>query len=244
LNSKKIITGEDEDEESELEYLGEIREVRDKHPDLFARIKRLPKKARSTRLLAPGTGLVQSFPSLFTYFRHARLDKFYLAASNADPVELDFLAAVKLLKPADSDEKRQSIAADFYDLLAKNKAAFTDATSEDLDEAIAKHKGGANDTYILKRLKAKEIRRYQGFTEDDEQFIQQVIQLLTDGALPRPTTKKVAEALKTEIEPLKVLGILRRDISTLFLQATRAQLTHNTLSPREVILSSYLLEAK
>jgi hypothetical protein len=69
-------------------------------------------------------------------------------------------------------------------------------------------------------------------------------QLLTDGALPRPTTKKVAEALKSEIEPLKVLGILRRDISTLFLQATRAQTTHNTLSPREVILSSYLLEAK
>ena len=244
LNSKKIITGEDEDEESELEYLGEIREVRDKQPDLFARIKRLPKKARSTRLLVPGTGHVQSFPSLFTYFRHGRLDKFYLAASTADPVELDFLAAVKLLKPADQAEKRQSIAADFYDLLAKNKAAFTDATSEDLDEAIAKHKGGANDAHILKRLKAKEIRRYQGFTEDDEQFIQQVMQLLTDGALPRPTTKKVAEALKTEVEPLKVLGILRRDISTLFLQATRAQQTHNTLSPREVILSSYLLEAK
>ena len=244
LNSKKIITGEDEDEESELEYLGEIREVRDKQPDLFARIKRLPKKARSTRQLAADSGLATSFPSLFTYFRHGRLDKFFLTGSAADPVELDFLAAVKLLKPADTAEKLQKIAGDFYDLLAKNKAAFTEATSEDLDEAIAKHKGGANDAYILKRLKAKEIRRYQGFTEDDEQFIQQVIQLLTDGALPRPTTKKVAEALKTEIEPLKVLGIFRRDISTLFLQATRAQLTHNTLSPREVILSSYLLEAK
>jgi hypothetical protein len=244
LNSKKIVTGEDEDEESELEYLGEIREVRDKQPDLFARIKLLPKKARSTRQLAADSGLAPSFPALFTYFRHGRLDKFFLTGSAAGPAELDFLAAVKLLKPADTAEKLQKIAGDFYDLLAKNKAAFTEATSEDLDEAIAKHKGGANDAYILKRLKAKEIRRYQGFTEDDEQFIQQVIQLLTDGALPRPTTKKVAEALKTEIEPLKVLGVLRRDISTLFLQATRAQLTHNTLSPREVILSSYLLEAK
>lgn len=243
-NSKKIITGEDEDEESELEYLGEIREVRDNQPDLFTRIKRLPKKARSTHLLAADGGPAPSLPSLFTYFRHGRLDKFYLTGGVTDPLELDFLAAVKLLKPADQAEKRQAIAADFYELLAKNKAAFTDATSEDLDEAIAKHKGGANDAYILKRLKAKEIRCYQGFTEDDEQFIQQVIQLLTDGALPRPTTKKVAEALKAEIEPLKVLGILRRDISTLFLQATRAQLTHNTLSPREVILSSYLLEAK
>ena len=69
-------------------------------------------------------------------------------------------------------------------------------------------------------------------------------QLLTDGALPRPTTKKVAEAMKNEIEPLKVLGILRRDIPSLFFQATRAQQTAHAFSPREVILSSYLLEAK
>ena len=53
LTSKKTITGEDEEEESELEYLTEIRAIRDSHPDLFARIKRLPKKARSTRLV-PG----------------------------------------------------------------------------------------------------------------------------------------------------------------------------------------------
>jgi hypothetical protein len=51
LNSKKTITGEDGQEESELQYLTEIREIRDKDPDLFARIKRLPKKARSTRIL-------------------------------------------------------------------------------------------------------------------------------------------------------------------------------------------------
>ena len=54
LNSKKTITGEDEEEESELEYLTEIREVRDKQPELFARIKRLPKKARSTKLVPSG----------------------------------------------------------------------------------------------------------------------------------------------------------------------------------------------
>lgn len=113
----------------------------------------------------------------------------------------------------------------------------------DMDDAIPKHRGGANDAYILKRLKAKEIRRYHGFTEDDELYIQQVIQLLTDGALPRPTTKKVAEALKKEIEPLKVLGILRRDIPPLFFQTTRAQQTAHAFSPREVILSSYLLPA-
>ena len=245
LTSKKTITGEDEEEESELEYLTEIREVRDKNPELFARIKRLPKKARSTRQVPQvQDAMVEEFPSLLTYFRQGRLDKFYLAkrATN-DSVELDFLTAVKILKPADRSEKRQTIAQDFYTLLDRNKDAFVAATSPENDD-IPSHKGAANDAYILKRLKAKEIRRYHGFTEDDELYIQQVIQLLTDGALPRPTTKKVAEALRKEIEPLKVLGILQRDIPSDFFQATRAQRSFHALSPREVILSSYLVEAK
>ena len=94
----------------------------------------------------------------------------------------------------------------------------------------------------MKRLKAREIKRYHGFTDEDELYIRQIIQLLNDGALPRPTTKKVADALKKEIEPLKVLGILRRDIPTQFFQATRAQAAHHALSPREVILSSWLVQ--
>jgi len=244
MNSKKIITGEDEEEESELEYLTEIREVRDKNPELFTRIKRLPKKARSTKLVSNDPS-AKKFPSLLTYFRQGRLDKFFLALpNNTEPFELDFFAATKVLKPADPSEKRQTIPQHFYTLLDKNKKAFEVATSLDLDDAIPRHRGSANDAYILKRLKAKEIRRYHGFTEDDEVYVQQVIQLLTDGALPRPTTKKVAEALKKEANPLKVLAILRRDIAPQFFQPTRAQQSVHSLSPREVILSSYLLESK
>ncbi|HLG14913.1 MAG TPA: helicase-related protein [Blastocatellia bacterium] len=246
LTSRKTITGEDEEEESELEYLTEIRDVRDNQPELFARIKRLPKKARSTRLLSPQRAAsVQHFPSLLTYFRQGRLEKFFLASEPSDAaVELDFFNAARVLKPADPNEPRQNIPSEFYALLDKNKKAFEEATTADSGDAGFRHKGGANDAYILKRLKAKEIRRYHGFTEDDELYIEQVVQLLSDGALPKPTTKKVAEALKKEIEPLRVLGILRRDISPLLFQPTRAQQTGHALSPREVILSSYLLEAK
>jgi hypothetical protein len=103
--------------------------------------------------------------------------------------------------------------------------------------------GGQNDAYILNRLKAKDVSRYHGYTEDDELFIRQIRQLLTDGALPRPTTKKVAEALKKELDPLKVLGILRRDISKLFLQPAVAQESAYMFNPREVILSSYLVRS-
>ena len=49
LTSKKTITGEDEEQQSELEYLNEIKEIRESNPDLFERIKKLPKKARSAK---------------------------------------------------------------------------------------------------------------------------------------------------------------------------------------------------
>jgi len=56
-----------------------------------------------------------------------------------------------------------------------------------------------------------------------------------------PTAKKVAEALKKESDPLKVLGILRRDIPAAFFQPTHAQQMDNANMQREVILSSWMV---
>jgi len=49
LISKQAIEGEDETVESELKYLYVIKDIRDKDPDLFEKIKRLPKKARTAK---------------------------------------------------------------------------------------------------------------------------------------------------------------------------------------------------
>ena len=241
LNSKKTITGEDGNEESELEYLTEIRRIRDEAPDLFERIKRLPKKARSTRIWPSiPEGFVLSHPALFTYFRKGKLDKFYLSRDEAGALELDFLSAVKVLKPIDPQEQRSHIPDLFYDLLGKNKTAFVKATTTDSETAGTGSSSRSNDTYILKRLRAREIKHCKAFTDEDEAFIRQVMRLLEDGAIPKPTTKKVAEVLKAEIEPLKVLGLLKRDIPREFFHTTRADLSRHSSNPREVILSSFI----
>ena len=256
-NSRKTITGEDEDEETELKFLTEIRAVRDRQPELFERVKRLPKKARSTRMLpaslarpaAPerdeglGEGLVQSFPALLTYFRQGKLDKFFLGASDSQTaVELDFMSAARVLKPADSTEPCQAIPRQFYDLLDRNKAAFVTGTTADAEQAELTHRGSPHDAYVLKRLKDKAVCRCSQFTEDDEGFVDEVVRLLEDGALPKATAKKVAAALKKEIQPLKVLAILRRHIKHEFFQTSPAAHASQALAPREVILSSYLVQ--
>jgi superfamily II DNA/RNA helicase len=241
FNSKQTITGEDGNEQSELEFLTEIRRIRDEEPDVFERIKRLPKKARSTRIgNQVAEGAVSSLPTLLTYFRKGKLDKFFMSARGADTSEIDFLTAVKILQPADKNEARHSIPEEFYVLLEYNRAAFREATTEE-HESGAGSSGHSNDNYILKRLKAKEIKHAKVFTEDDEAFVRQVVQLLEDGALPKQTAKKVAEALKNGvIEPLKVLGVLRRDVPREFFNQVRSDQSRQSGSPREVILSSFV----
>ena len=243
-NSKKTITGEDEDEETELKFLTEIRTIHDKQPDLFERIKRLPKKARSTRALSAEPA-VQSFPALLTYFRQGKLDKFFLGASGGQPTaELDFMSAAKILKPADPEETRQSIPHGFYELLDKNKGAFVTATTADAEQAASTHRGSPNDAYILKRLKDKAVRRCPQFTEDDEEFVGKVIRLIEDGSLPKATAKKVAASLRKpeNLPPLKVLAVLRRDIKHEYFQASPVAHASQALAPREVILSSFLVQ--
>jgi len=261
-NSREAITGEDENEETELKFLAEIRAVRDEQPDIFERIKRLPKKARSTRMLSESSmrnalrerpdGVddtrTPSCPALVTYFRQDKLDKFFITPSSyQQAIELDFMSAAKLLKPIDLNETRQRIPHDeFYDLLNHNKAEFKNATTEDVNKLETKQRSRPNHAYLLKRLKGKEIRHCQQFTEDDDDFVAQAIRLVEDGTLPKVTENRVAAALKeTEnLEPLKVLQVLRHKIPPTYFEVGPMTHDNQTLGPRQVVLSSLLVKQR
>ena len=232
LTSKKTITGEDEEVESELKYLEIIRDIRDENVDLFSKIKHLPKKARSARkYILPGD-------SLLTYFRKGKLHKFFLTNDN-ESKELDFLESAKILE-TQVDAKREKIGREFYTFLEKNKEAFKDATIE--YEAETTTRGGRdNVTRILRILRSKQMKNYQGFTEDDDLYVQKVIKLLEDGALPKQTTKSVIQALNGTEDPIKILAKIKTNIPEEFFTEHISHSSANVFGPREVILSEYLL---
>ncbi|MBW2045568.1 MAG: helicase [Deltaproteobacteria bacterium] len=237
LLSKKTITGEDEAEESELKYLQVIKEVRQKNLDLFEKIKRLPKKARTARIYKGEND------SLLTYFRKGKLHKFYIVSAKKDPSELDFMSAAKLLE-VPPQTKRENIGKDFYELLDKNKKEFEFATIEELPDV--KLRGGRDSaTQVVRILKANEIRHFKGYTEDDELYIKQAIKELEEGGLPKQTSKtllrKLQNELKKGINPLKILAVLRMNIPSEFLIQTTVQSAAQIFGPREVILSEYLI---
>jgi len=233
LTSKKTITGEDEEEESELKYLKIIRGIRDNELDLFEKIKRLPKKARTAMLY-------QDKPNaLITYFRKGKLQKFY-RAGDASTKELDFLSAAKQLE-VEKDTPRETIGDDYHELLSANKEAFYQTTTEEI-EPTPKMKGGRDSaTFVLRILKSNQVRYFKGYTEDDELYVQRVARLIEEGALPRQTTKTLVQEIGKETNPLKILARLRMNIAPEFFKETISESSAQIAGPREVILSEYFV---
>ncbi len=234
LNDKKNLEGEDEGERSELEYLQKIRDIRDNDPGLFERIKRLPKKARSGR--AWPTGGDAEPDAVVTFFRKGKLKKFCLASERAVR-ELTFFAAADCFA-CEPDTKRMPLPKAFYPLLEKNKQEFDILTSGEILEK-AGHASKSNEAYLIKRLKDKEMKHFQGFTDDDEDFLKAVLKAFEEGVIPKNTSKRLKQELEREAHPLKSLAIFRNNIPPTLL--TGGQMPRGReLSAREVILSEYL----
>lgn len=235
LISRQTLEGEDDTGESVLKYLHAIKEIRVKDPDLFEKIKRLPKKARTSKYHA------EQANSLITYFRRDKLQKFFLAAADPEAEEMDFISAAKLLE-SHPDEEKKKLPGQFYDLLDKNKEAFIFATTEELPQL--KQRGGRDSAAnILKILKAT-MKNTQKLTDDQELFLKKVLTQLEEGGLPKQTAKQALKALndlKREIiNPFKVLAALQTHIPAKLLEGHYAEQNPAVFGKREVILSMYL----
>jgi superfamily II DNA/RNA helicase len=236
LNSKKVYSGEEE-ETSELKYLEIMRGLRDSNPDLFEKIKRLPKKARSG-MKKPELEKNE----LITFFRLGKLKKFYLNITGKSR-EINFFDAVERLecKPL---TKRQPIPVNYFELLNINKAKFQLNTTQ--EQEPVKTKGGrSNAAFIERILKDKQFKNFKKFTDSDEEFLNKVKQLLADGALAKKTAQIIKKAIEKSaaeqglIDPMKVLHILQNNIRS---TAFENQNSGNSYLKREVILSGYLIK--
>jgi superfamily II DNA/RNA helicase len=233
LTSKEFITGEDETVESELKFLNVIKDIRDNDAELFARIKTLPKKARSSRKIEMNVKLEDD--SLLTYFRKGKLEKFYLADENGSQ-EIDFISAAKLFE-AEPNTERKKILSNYYELLERNKKELiNNLTDEEIQETYS-GRGRDAATRILKILRSKEIRKYTGFTELDDDYLKLVINLLEDGVIPKSVTKRIFSEIKNLTNPIKIIGAVKRNLPNEFL--ARNFTVHENIieNPNEVILS-------
>jgi len=238
LLSKEIIEGEDGGLKSELFYLQIIRGIRDDNPKMFERIKRLPKKARTARKTNDPEA------SLLTYFRKGKLQKFFKTSAGLDILseELDFISAAELLE-AKPTESRHKHGKDFYSLLEQNQLTLEKITEQEEEDFSSKRGSRDNAARLVKIIGAKQIRRYQGFTEDDEDYLSLVIDELNAGGIPKKLSSKIYKKIESTpelvVNPLKLLSVLKMAISPDFFQKMYAESAAGVSTNREVILSEY-----
>jgi len=237
LLSAKTITGEDEFEESELKYLNVIKNVRDEKSDLFEKIKRLPKKAKTGRANPAKKN------SLLTYFRKGKLQKFYLCSSADEAAELDFFTAAQLMEVSE-ETARKKIPDIYFDLLEKNKETFKAATAE--EQLEFQKKGGPDNAAKIWRILKVTQKNKQRLTDDQESFLEGVIKALEEGTLPKFTLKKTLQELEALgpacANPIKVIGVLQICIPKTFLEKASMRSGSRGETRREVILSEFFTE--
>jgi len=235
--SKEMIEGEESDTESELGYLQEIRKIRDEQPDLFEKIKKLPKKSRTSRKS------LDCKTKLLTYFRKGKLQKFFLVSQDTfTSAECDFIKAAKLLT-AKPGEKNRKLDPLFYKLLEKNMAMLEKVDAYEEEELSGIRGSRDNAARLAKILRTRQIRKYQGFTDDDEAYIERVIAELDSGSIPKKITRgiyqKVSNTPEIIVNPLKLLILLKDLLPMDFLQPSQSGFAAAMSIKKEIILSEY-----
>lgn len=229
LNSKSAYTGEEGEGDSELKYLEMMRKIRDEQPELFNRIKKLPKKARS--------GFQKSSiedDQLVTFFRIGKLKKFYINKSGKSS-EITFFDAVNELE-CKPETKRAKIPNEYYRLLQTNKVRFElDVTIG--DEPMKSSGGRSNAKYIETRLKDKYFKNYKGFTDSNDEFLNGVREMLAQGTIAKKTAQLIKNEMEKTTDPLQVLHILEKHIRFVAIEGSQ---NAAKFQKREVILSGYL----
>jgi superfamily II DNA or RNA helicase/HKD family nuclease len=233
LSRKSAYTGEEEQGDSELKYLDMMRTLRDSQPELFNKIKRLPKKARSGQKVEGKTT-----DELVTFFRIGPLKKFYRNQSG-ESSEITFFEAASLLE-CDPETPRHPIPAEYYHWLETNRQRFAQDTLQDNEPVGIGGGGRSNVGYIEKRLKDKVFRNCQKFTDTDEEFIEGVRRMIAQGLLAKKTAQTVKTAIEKTLDPLEMVAILRKHIRSL--EATDHQTAKQPGAGREIILSGYMVQ--
>ena len=225
INSARFLGEDEEEEETELKYLKLLRDIRDNKPELFNKIKRLPKKAK--------TGKSSDRKALITLFKKGSLKKVFVSDSEKTE-EIDFFKAVKLIE-CHPNEKRLSPGEDFYDLLKRNKEEFMRVFIED---KVRRKRNPRSQAYqFITHLKA--LLNHPDIDDEDREFIKTILEKTQEGVFPEKTLlKKLNNKLSSFGNNIrKKVELLRSEIPQEYLVASSQT---NTEEEMEVILSVYL----
>lgn len=233
LNSKA--SHDEEETESPLQYLKEIRDIKENNPELFNKITLLPLKAKSSKK----SGRAED--GVVTYIKKGKIEKIYFCNKKFESQEIEFLEAARLLKTHPADKQTGCDLQQFYELIGANQGKFREDIAEDDDDATISGRGTASSklTNQVKFL----LNSFNSLSLHDKEFLESVLERLNEGALPKQTVtivqKSVSAALETNNFTAALLQ-MKKNIPLQLLNDHIADKKDRDKKKEEVILSEYL----
>ena len=230
----------DEDSEtglnSELKYLSFIRKVRDDNPELFTKIKELPKKIK--------IGRSGNDDELLTFFRKGYVKKFYIS-DEIDTRDISFDDAIKMIE-TDKEEKSVELGNKYYKLLKKNKELFNKFEENDGQDEFSEveSRKGTNNARDISLL-LKEFIKIPDTTDEEEYKSNKLIELLDDGEIPVSYLKDAKKYAKNNIHGPNDLRTFFRYFLNIIPDTYfeyEDQVTKKIETPKEIILSELFIK--
>lgn len=225
---------DDEDEEStnpELEYLAIIREIRDKEPELYKKIKKLPLKARTARAFKNSDK-----DSTITFIRKGALKSFFRTKDD-ETVQLPFIEAIKFIE-CKPDEPKLSISSDYYEHLKSNSEAFDKMVVEEDEISLEKPMLTGNDKKVITFLKG--IKSTGLLTDIEEARADTLITRCEKGEIPDKILKDIVkESRLSHADELSFYQAIMNHVPDSYFVEKKEKKTLVS-GKKEIILSCYL----
>ncbi|MET4654633.1 superfamily II DNA/RNA helicase [Exiguobacterium sp. PvP048] len=232
LNSENIYENENQEGVSDQIYLKYLREIRDSQPELFARIKKIPGKARTGKLVKNMNSNVT-----VSFLRKGSLKKFFLS-DGVTTLERTFSQAIKLIECEEMTE-RVKPEIEYYEHLQSNKKYFNQSFLIEDEIIIEKYKKTGNDKTIIKYLKA--MSSLQIYNLEQKNNIKKLLKLWEDGNIPASVSKEVIVKTKGLSNPQQIYSLIESTVPKSYLKVDReVNPSINVDGVTEVILSAYL----
>lgn len=225
------LNAEEDSANPELQYLAIIRQIRDNDKDLFEKIKRLPRKAKTGKASDKISG-----EATLTFIRKGALKSFFICSGN-ESNQISFIDAVDHIK-CEPDEKKISVGSNYFDQLDLNNTAFDDSLVQEEIITTSKKAGGSNDTKMIKILRG--LQSIKDFTDDQEDTIKHMIEAWENGDVPAADTKKILKEVSTADDGVEAYYKITGMLDEKYLGGRQQVAAYTVDGEKQVILSCFL----
>lgn len=225
------LNGDEESANPELAYLAIIRHIRDNDIDLFDKIKRLPRKAKTGRM----SEKVRDEATM-TFIKKGYLKTFYRTESY-DTKQISFIDAVSYLK-CESDEPRISVGNKYFEHFDYNNQAFDESFTKEEVITTSRPAVAANDQKMIRYLRG--LLNIKTFTDEQEENIKRMIKIWENGDMPTNDTKNIVKSIKNIEDGVEAYYKIVSQVDDKYFAGRKQMASRVDGEEKQVILSCYM----